>query len=134
MRDEVREFWRQNTRDLVRESVKSIEETAKQLIGVVSILEGLYFHAITYADIRGKVSTLEKIGYMSPLFFWTLSLVAALLVYFPRAYDTNIASWRHSKRMFQNIVAWKRIWLMIAAVLMVCGGALLLVVLAFYLN
>ncbi|MBN1877884.1 MAG: hypothetical protein JXA33_26925, partial [Anaerolineae bacterium] len=47
--DETREFWRDLARETVKTSAATIEETAKQIIGITGILEGLYFHAITFA-------------------------------------------------------------------------------------
>ena len=49
------QFWKDTAKGLLGESIKSIEETAKQIIGVAGILEGVYFHAIAYSDIRGQL-------------------------------------------------------------------------------
>lgn len=37
--DEISEFWLENARSLLKDSVKSIEDTAKQIITVCGILE-----------------------------------------------------------------------------------------------
>ena len=40
---------------MIHESIKTIDETSKQLVTVAAILEGLYFHAITFSNLRGTV-------------------------------------------------------------------------------
>ena len=120
-------FWKDVAKGLLGESIKSIEETAKQIIGVAGILEGLYFHAIAYSDVRGKLgSGWLVLLYLTPLTFWLVSLLAALLVFFPRAYASNISSWRESKAAFERIVTWKH------AALKMAGGFLALGALALF--
>ena len=84
-------FWKDTAKGLLGESIKSIEETAKQIIGVAGILEGLYFHAIAFSDVRGTLnSPWQIILFLAPLAVWWVSLSLAVLVFFPRTYDTNI--------------------------------------------
>ena len=51
-------FWRENAKKLVEGSVDTLDSLAKQLIVLVSLLEGLYFHAIAFSDLRGTLSGL----------------------------------------------------------------------------
>ncbi len=53
--DEIRKFWRSTTQDAVKGSAQSIDETTKQIIAVVGILEGLYFHAVIFSTTRGTI-------------------------------------------------------------------------------
>ena len=126
-------FWKDTARGLLGESVKSIEETAKQLIGVTGILEGLYFHAIAYSDVRGELSGGLLVLYVMPLIFWLVGLWFALLVFFPRTYDSNISSWRESKATFERIVAYKHARLKAAGFLLVLGVVGLCAALGAYL-
>jgi hypothetical protein len=116
-------FWKDNAKTLLTESVKSLEETAKQIIAVAGILEGLYFHAITYAKIRGSAPGWQVVIYLIPLISWLVSLCTALLVFFPRSYRTNINSARASRATFESLVAHKRgmlkqggIWLAVGSI------------------
>jgi hypothetical protein len=127
-------FWKENAKGLLGESVKSIEETAKQIIGVAGILEGLYFHAIAYSDVRGKLSSgWLVLLYLIPLAFWLVSLLAALLVFFPRAYASNISSWRESKAAFERIVTWKHSALKVAGGFLALGALALFAAMGAYL-
>jgi hypothetical protein len=76
-------FWKNNAKGLVGESIKAIEEAAKQIIGVTGILEGLYFHAIAYSRVRGKLDGRSLLIYIAPLCCWLVSLTLALLVFLP---------------------------------------------------
>jgi len=132
--DPTLKFWKDTAKGLLGESIKSIEETAKQLIGVAGILEGLYFHAIAYSDVRGQlVSGWAVALYTLPLALWLVGLCLALLVFFPRTYQANISSWRESKTAFDSLVAYKHAMLKAAGLFLALGGLALFVVMAAYL-
>jgi hypothetical protein len=127
-------FWKDTAKGLLGESIKSIEETAKQIIGVAGILEGLYFHAIAYSDIRGQLGGVGPLLlYLLPLLFWLVSLLAALLVFFPRTYASNISSWRESKAAFECIVTYKHTMLKIAGLFLALGALALCAAMGAYL-
>lgn len=133
MLEESHAFWRENTRALIKESIQALEETAKQAVGVAGILEGLYFHAITYADLRGQVNVGEALVYLLPLACWAISVLLGLAVFFPRTYETNISSWRQGKVTFEHVVAYKHRMLKLSGVFLGLGGVALFVALALYL-
>ena len=133
--DETREFWRDLACETVKTSAATIEETAKQLIGITGILEGLYFHAITFADLRGKVTgLLPLLAYLAPLIFWTFSLIAAGLVFFPRMYAMNLNSSEAAKAMYEDAVR-RKYWCLVFALGWLVVGALgLIVAIGLYLQ
>lgn len=126
-------FWKDTAKGLLGESIKSIEEAAKQIIGVASILEGLYFHAITYSNIRSSLDTPLLLLYISPLVCWLVSLCFAVLVFFPRTYAGNISSWRDSKAAFEQIVKYKHNMLKAAGIFLALGALFLLMAMWAYL-
>ena len=126
-------FWKDNAKVLLTESVKSLEETAKQIIGVAGILEGLYFHAIAYTNIRGHAPGWQVAIYVAPLLAWLISLWTALMVFFPQTYPSNINSARESRAMFEILVAHKRRMLKQAGNWLALGFVGLSVVLGMYL-
>ena len=82
--EETRAFWRDLGKDMARESIATIDETARQVITVAGILEGLYFHAIAFGDLRGKVAGGWPMAiYLAPIVLLLFSLCAGLLVFFP---------------------------------------------------
>ncbi len=78
-------FWRENARKLVGESISTIEDVAKQLIAVNSLLEGIYFHAIAFSDVKPLLTNWIAAVYLAPIFLWLLSLVFAVLTLSPKA-------------------------------------------------
>lgn len=100
-------FWRENARKLVGESISTIEDVAKQLIAVNSLLEGIYFHAIAFSDVKPVLAGWIAGVYLAPILLWLLSLVFAVLTLSPKAYSININSSRDSKERFEEIVAKK---------------------------
>jgi hypothetical protein len=121
--DEARAFWRETGRELVRDSIKTIDETARQIIAVAGILEGLYFHAITFSDIRGTLTSGRIVIYTLPLALLVFSLITAFIVFFPERYRINILSSTGSKEAYEDIIRSKLLFMRIAAVLLVLGVA-----------
>ncbi len=133
--DETRAFWREVARETVKGSTAAIDETAKQLIAITAILEGLYFHAITFADLRGQVTELlPLLAYLAPLIFWTFSLIAAGLVFFPKVYTMNLNSSEAAKTLHEVSVRRKYQCLMLSLVWLVVGAMGLVVALGIYVK
>jgi hypothetical protein len=127
-------FWKDTAKGLMGESIKSIEEAAKQIIAIAAILEGLYFHAIAFSDVRGGLGSVRALMvYLLPLLLWLVSLLAALLVFFPRTYEANISSWRESRAAFERVVAYKHAMLKAAGLFLFLGVLALVVAMGAYL-
>jgi hypothetical protein len=101
--EELKEFWREAGREIVKNSINTLEEVAKQILAVAGILEGLYFHAITFTNLRGSVSGGTLWIYLSPVILLLISLSISLTVFLPDSYKINIANWRVSKSTFETI-------------------------------
>ncbi len=123
---ETRAFWRQVGRTMVQESLSTLDETARQIIGVAGILEGLYFHAITYGELRGQVAGGATLVYLAPIFLLLLTLVAALGVFFPDRYRVNVHSSEGCRKTYERVVASKLRLVKFASACLVLGvGAIL---------
>ncbi len=126
-------FWRDNAKAMLGQSIESIESAAKQIILICGILEGIYFHAITYSEIRGYIGTVEGIFYLAPLVLWLLSILFAVLVFSPKVYHTNIASGRESKKTFIDVVTRKHKNLKISQTIFFISFIFLLIAMGIYL-
>lgn len=126
-------FWREKAKELVSESISTIEEVAKQLIAVTSLLEGIYFHAITFSDIKPVLSPWSAVVYLSPIFLWLGSLVFAVLTLSPKTYKINIYSSDDSKERFEEIVSKKHGTLRISEVFLISSFIALMIALTHYL-
>jgi hypothetical protein len=116
-------FWRETGKELVRQSIKTIDDTARQIIAVAGILEGLYFHAISFSDIRGELSGGRIWVYILPIVLLVLSLMVAFIVFFPEHYHINILSSTGSKAAYEDIIKNKLLFMRIAAVLLILAVA-----------
>ena len=127
-------FWKENARKLVGESISTIEAVAKQIIVVAGLLEGLYFHAITFSDLRGSLSGGMVWVYLSPIVLWLASLFFAMWTLMPEAHEININSTRSSKKTFEDIVSEKHLRLMISEALLLASFLPLLIAVYYYLT
>ena len=71
--------------------------------------------------------------YLLPLALWLVSLLAALLVFFPRTYDSNISDWEESKYTFERIVTYKHTMLKAAGLFLALGALTLFAAMGAYL-
>lgn len=127
-------FWRENAQKLVGESISTIEEVAKQLIAVNSLLEGIYFHAITFSDVKPAIATTWiAVIYLAPIFLWLMSLVFAVLTLSPNVYKININSSSASKETFEEIVSNKHGMLKVSGFFLIISFVALMVAMGHYL-
>ena len=127
--DDPNKFWREAGRELVKGSIGACDEVAKQLVTVTGLLEGLYFHAITFSDLHDptKYARATLLAwwwlYLLPIALLLVSLTFALLVFFPQRYNINLASAQGSKTAFEAIAARKLRCVQISACFLIAGIA-----------
>ena len=114
-------FWKKNAENLVGESISSMADVAKQIIVVTSLLEGLYFHAITFSDLRGMLDGGQLLVYLMPI-----APVA------PGLDDIN--SSHESKQTFEEIVNTKYYRLKMAEVFLIASFLPLMIATYCYLR
>jgi hypothetical protein len=118
----IRDFWLERGKGLVKESINTIDETAHQIITITGILEGLYFHAIAFSDLRGTLIIDWKLSvFLFPILSLLLSLIAALMVFFPKRYDLEMRSWEAAKLVYERTLKRKLLMLKISALFLVFG-------------
>jgi hypothetical protein len=130
----MREFWREAGKTLVRESLATLDETAKQLIAVSGVLVGLYFHAIAFSDLRGKVRGWTEGVYVAPIVVLLLSLVFALIVFFPDRSRLNLGSWQAGKLVYERTLRSKLLAVRLASLFLVLGVVGIAVAAVMYLG
>lgn len=131
-------FWLDTIREAAKESVRSLEETAKQLIAVASFSQTVYFAAISFSDLKKAQGQMSHqwplvIALVVPLLFWVISLWFAIRVFNPEAYETDMESPEEAREAYQRIVAYKRSQLRLAHYALLVGFGPLLINLILYL-
>lgn len=127
-------FWKKNAESLVGGSISAMEDTAKQIIVVCSLLEGLYFHAIAFSDLRGELDGLMLAVYLSPLVLWLASLFFAMFALSRKDYKININSSSDSKQVFEAIVENKYYRLKVAEAFLLASFLPLMIAVYYYLT
>ena len=136
---ELEEFWLETARTAVRESAASLEEAAKQLIGAVTLVEGIYFAAVSWSDMKtimavsGWMSWLRILLFVSPIVFWLACLVYATRVFTPETYQTNLSSPDLAEQFHRNLVKYKHKNLKRAHKTLLAGFAFMLAAVIYYL-
>lgn len=130
---ELNPFWKKNAEKLVGESISVVEDTAKQFVVVTGLLQGIYFHAIAFSDIKGAEGYSVLI-YLAPLVLWLLSLIFAVLVLFRKMYKININSTRDSKEKFEEMVKIKYRYIRISGFFLILSFMALAVAFLHYLS
>ncbi len=133
--EETRVFWQELGKSLIRESLGVIDDTAKQIIVVAGILEGLYFNAIAFSNLRGKVPvSMSLIIYLSPIVLLLFSLCAALLIFFPGHYRLNFHSSEASRLLYERLIRKKLLLFRISALCLVLGIVAIILAVLTYLR
>ena len=127
-------FWKKNAESLVGGSIAAMEDTAKQIIVVAGLLEGLYFHAIAFSDLRGELEGFMLAVYLSPLVLWLASISFAMLTLSRDDYRININSSSDSKTVFEEMVKGKILWLKVAEVFLLSSFLPLIAAVYYYLT
>ena len=130
---ELETFWRETGRELVRGAIKSIDETAKQIIGVAGILEGLYFHAIAFAGLRGSLTGGIVAVYLAPILLLLFSLIAALMVFFPDVWQIDLRIPQNCKDVHRGVQQSKLRLLRTASIFLILGVVAIAIAVAVYL-
>lgn len=126
-------FWKKNAEKLVGESISVVEDTAKQFVVVTGLLQGIYFHAIAFSDMKGAEGYSILI-YLVPLVLWLLSLIFAVMVLLRKRYEININSTSNSKEIFEEIVKIKYRYIRISGFFLVLSFVALAVAVLHYLD
>lgn len=123
-------FWIETARGLAAESVRSIEEAARQVIAIASLAQAAYFAAVSFSrahEALARYASGEQIiialALVSPLVCWVISLYFAVRVFKPETYQTNLDSPELAESLYREVVAYKRRKLQAAYWFLVLGFA-----------
>jgi hypothetical protein len=130
---EARAFWHETGKMMIRESITTIDGAARQVIAVSGILEGLYFHAVTFSDLRGQAGGWSLGLYLLPVALLLVSLIASLMVFLPDRYRLSFQSADACKLVHERVVKGKLRALRIASLFLILGVAAIMGAVALYL-
>ena len=118
-----------------KDSLRAIEDAAKQLIGLNGIISGIYYGAVAFSKLSAAaLAGNNRIIFLAPVLLWLASLIVAVLALIPRAYAYNPYSPDEAKETYTRLVATKDLRLKIALWLFVASILALAVALWIYLG
>jgi hypothetical protein len=128
-------FWIDTMRKQTQGSTKSIEDAAKQMIVIISLLQTIYFAAVSFSNLKSALILNDPwvFLFLSPIALWLISLTLAILVFIPRRYDTNLESPTKSEKTFNDITSFKANILFYSYIVLVIGFLMLLISIFVYL-
>lgn len=104
------EFWLKQLQEMTASSIKSIEEAGKQLISMITVMQGIYAAVLAFSGIKKipESSIIAALIYISPIFLWLTSLFFALRVFKTKKYHYYSNSPDSAQNTFQEIAANKQ--------------------------
>lgn len=89
------QYWLKIGREATATSFAPLEDAAKQLVVITSLLQGIYFAAISLSDVK-KVGSITSIWFnifvalsLFTVIFWMCSLYFATKVFVPQRYPAR---------------------------------------------
>ena len=135
-------FWMETGQNAVKEAIGRQEEAAKQLISITSILQAIYFAAISFSNLKNALILQDLHGWLlvifialfvSPIALWLISLRFAVRVLVPIIRSTNLNSPTMIQEMYQDAIDYKTKHLQRAHWALVLGFLPLVVCIIVYL-
>lgn len=115
----------------LNESFTVLEASAKQLLGVIPILQGIYFAAISFGNINIAIlnnTILEGILitlFVIPIVLWLISIRFAMYVIKPEMYEVHVCSPPVIKKFAETVCLKKYKYLNTAHKVLIAGFAFL---------
>jgi len=102
-------FWMGKMQELAGKSLESIEAAAKQLIAMITTMQGIYAAVLAFSGISTipKGSKWAAFFYALPILLWLVSLFFGLQVFKTRKYKYYEGSPDSAKDTFQKISDYK---------------------------
>lgn len=107
-------FWLALGSDLEKQSIPTLNDAAKQLVSVTSLLQTFYFAAISFSDIKKGLADAPfpeqcflSVLMALPLILWLASLAYAIGVFLPRHADVAMNDPEDIKRNYDARTAEK---------------------------
>jgi len=137
------QMWLDMGKEVVKGSIDAVEGMAKNLLTAVGVLEGLYFHAVSFEKVHDRVGSIAQwlgtstwvvvVLFGLPAVLWLLSASAAMQALTVRRHDLQMDVPSELAQQIRGIAAKKFMWARWGIWLLLLGLAVLSVNLIVYL-
>ncbi|MCP4613107.1 MAG: hypothetical protein GY845_30810 [Planctomycetes bacterium] len=126
------DFWFEQGKKMVEESLPSIRDAAKSLMTSLGILNAIYLGILGFADLVPKTAPKTLKGlFVSPLIFWLIALYCCLCVMMTEKSQINLHSPDNIRQNTEDALKSKQFFLKLAFWLLTIGLILAIVLAAF---
>ena len=127
------EFWMEQGKELLKNSIGAIESAGKQLITLLTTIKGIYLGAVAYSQfVKGDSADWEHIVLIVPLIFWLIALRTALDVFRTKSYEIHLNQPEEIREQILNIAKYKQEKLNYTYAFIVIGFLAAIVAIAVY--
>ena len=128
------EFWLEQGKKMVGESITAVREAARTLMTGLGLLQGIYLGILGLADYIPATMPLEHKGlFLLPLLLWLTALYHCLQVMMTRRLDINLLSPDDIRKKSEKVLTEKQRKLQWAFWMLVTGLIAALILLVFRL-
>jgi hypothetical protein len=99
-------FWLEQGKALAQGNLAALHDAGKQLITMLTTMQGIYLGAIAYSEVAKTVGSVPRWTHLllaGPLLIWLAALYCALQVFRTQAYDLHLHSPDHIKQTLEQI-------------------------------
>ncbi len=108
---DAEKFWKEQGRELLKSSIPSIEAAGKQLITLLTTMQGIYLGVVAYSEFSKKLAEIPKAQHfllVIPLLIWLGALYAALHIFRTQKYTFHPDDVKKIQETYENIAAVKQ--------------------------
>ena len=101
----------------LKDALRSIEDTSKQLASLSGLVSGVYFGAVSVTKMSAPAApTPSRMLFLIPMVFWLGTLLGAVLALVPRLPSHPTRSPLEAQESFKRIIMAKNRWLQVALI------------------
>lgn len=109
--NEVEVFWKEQGRELLKRSISAIEAAGKQLITLLTTMQGIYLGVVAYSEFTKKLADIppwQHFLLVIPLLIWLIALYFALKIFHTQEYTFHPDDVEAIRKSYQTITALKQ--------------------------
>lgn len=137
-------MWLDLGQNLAKGSIDAIEGMAKNLLTAIGVLEGLYFHAVSFEKVQDRTASIARwlgtdtwvvaLLFGLPAVLWLLAAGSAMRALAVKRHDLYLDDPSSIEQGIQKIASDKYSWTRTSMVLLIIGLAVLSLNLIVYLS
>lgn len=104
-------FWLEQGKEFVKNSIPTIQDSGKQLITMLTTMQGIYLAAFAYSEFMkkpGSVPVWQHLVLALPLLIWLCALYFALSIFRTKEHDIYLNAPDEIKRKLDEIASFKQ--------------------------